>query len=73
MKLPVTMSVGGDISVDGSKILIKNYWAVYYWERKPGESIPEGTFKNSCSIALFPGAPGRGHFIFRRWPKLFYL
>jgi len=41
IKLPVTMAVGGDISADGKQILIKNYWAVYYWEREQGESLAE--------------------------------
>ncbi|SDZ46977.1 MULTISPECIES: hypothetical protein [Rhodonellum] len=41
MELPFTMAVAGDISADGSQILIKNYFTVFYWERKNGESIPE--------------------------------
>ncbi|MDN3668453.1 hypothetical protein QWY93_03815 [Echinicola jeungdonensis] len=58
MKLPVTMSVGGDISVDGSKILIKNYWAVYYWERKPGESIPEALSRIPVQLPYSPEPQG---------------
>ncbi len=41
MKLPVTMSTAGDISLDGTQILIKNYWVVYYWQRDKGQSIPD--------------------------------
>ncbi|MFD2033484.1 hypothetical protein ACFSKL_01720 [Belliella marina] len=45
MQLPFTMAVGGDISADGSQIIVKNYLSVFYWERKTGESIAE-TLKN---------------------------
>lgn len=41
MQLPITLSVGGDISADGTQIVIKNYWVVYYWNRNPGESLAE--------------------------------
>jgi hypothetical protein len=33
--------VGGDISEDGTEVLIKTYSNVYYWKRKPLESIEE--------------------------------
>ena len=38
-KLHFTKAVAGDISADGSEILIKNYANIYYWKRKEGESI----------------------------------
>jgi len=31
--------VGGDISVDGTEILLKNYEHIYYWKRGNGESL----------------------------------
>lgn len=34
-----TQPVGGCISHDGSEILVKNYYQVFYYQRKPGESI----------------------------------
>lgn len=34
-------SVGGDISKDGSQILIKNYLEVFYWTRQANQSISE--------------------------------
>jgi len=40
-KLPMRYITAGDISADGSEILLKNYGHVYYWKRQPGESIPE--------------------------------
>lgn len=41
MELPVTLSVGGDISADGLQVIIKNYWVVYYWEKEPGTPLEE--------------------------------
>ena len=38
-KLPFTQIVALDISQDGTEILTKNYDHVYYWKRKPGETI----------------------------------
>lgn len=38
LTLPVTQIVGGDISGDGSEILIKNYDTVYYYTRQPDET-----------------------------------
>jgi hypothetical protein len=37
--LPLSTVTAADISADGSGVLIKNYDAVFYWQRKPGESI----------------------------------
>ncbi len=31
--------VSGDISPDGNEILLKAYNAIYYWKRKPGETL----------------------------------
>ncbi|MBA3854393.1 MAG: hypothetical protein C0503_08260 [Gemmatimonas sp.] len=33
------LAVGGDVSPDGSEVLVKTYDAVYYWEREAGESL----------------------------------
>lgn len=38
-KLPFTQIVAMDISKDGTEILAKNYDHVFYWKRKPGETI----------------------------------
>ncbi|MFC1527189.1 lamin tail domain-containing protein [Candidatus Neomarinimicrobiota bacterium] len=37
--LELWMVVSGDISYDGSEILLKTIWNVYYWHREAGESI----------------------------------
>jgi Tol biopolymer transport system component len=51
-------SVAGDISGDGSKILIKNYFAIYYWERKSGETIPEALRRNPKRLPYVPEPQG---------------
>lgn len=71
MRLPITMSVAGDISKDGRQIIIKNYWVIYHWERKEGESVPETLSREPIllpytpepqgeAIAFFPN--GEGYF-----------
>jgi hypothetical protein len=39
--LPLTQIVGGDISPDGRKVLLKNYEYVYYWNNPSGKSFPD--------------------------------
>lgn len=51
-------AVGGDISRDGSQILIKNYFAVYYWERKKGETIGEALNKEPRQLPYVPEPQG---------------
>ncbi|EOZ97035.1 putative integral membrane protein, putative [Indibacter alkaliphilus LW1] len=58
MKLDFTMSVAGDISVDGSQILIKNYLMVFYWTRNPGESIPEALSRKPAILPYKPEPQG---------------
>lgn len=41
LTLPFTMIVGGDISYNGEEILLKTYDKVYYWKRKPEESVAQ--------------------------------
>ncbi len=56
--LDFTSSVAGDISSDGSKILIKNYFAIYYWDRKPGESIPQTLQETPKRLPYVPEPQG---------------
>lgn len=51
-------SVGGDISQDGSQILIKNYFGVYYWERKSGESIELALKRKPLKLPYVPEPQG---------------
>ena len=39
--LGFTQATAGDISADGTEILIKNYTNVFYWQRAEGQSIEE--------------------------------
>lgn len=58
MDIPVTMAVGGDISANGGQILIKNYWAVYYWERSDGQSVPEALSSKPFLLPYKPEPQG---------------
>jgi hypothetical protein len=58
MKLPITMSTAGDISKDGLQIIIKNYWVIYYWDRREGESIPEALAREPILLPYTPEPQG---------------
>lgn len=58
IKLPLTGATGGDISQDGSQILIKNYFSTYYWERKSGESISEALARSPVKLPYIPEPQG---------------
>lgn len=38
--------VSGDVSPDGTEVLLKSYNAIYYWKRKPGESLYQVLSRN---------------------------
>ena len=48
--IPFTSIVAGDISADGSEILVKNYFNVYHWSRDAGESIAEALMKEPSRL-----------------------
>jgi len=58
MELPFTMSVAGDISADGSQIIIKNYLMVFYWERKEGETVPQALKRKAKILPYKPEPQG---------------
>lgn len=58
MKLPITSSVAGDISQDGSQILIKNYLEIYYWKRGKGESVMEALSRSPVKVPYVPEPQG---------------
>ncbi len=58
MKLPITMSVAGDISKDGLQIVIKNYWVIYYWDRRQGETVPEALSREPILLPYTPEPQG---------------
>ena len=41
---------GGSISTDNSEILVKNYYEVYYWKRKAGESISDALSRTPKTV-----------------------
>jgi hypothetical protein len=58
MVLPFSMATGGDISADGTEILIRNYFSVYYWKRFEGESIPEALSRPPLLMPYKPELQG---------------
>jgi len=48
--LPFRLTNGGDISADGSEILLKNLTSVYYWKRKPGETVIGAMSRKAVSL-----------------------
>lgn len=58
LQLPVTLSVGGDISADGSQVLIKNYWVIYYWSRMEGETLEEALSRKAVLLPYEPEPQG---------------
>ncbi|MEP0711240.1 MAG: hypothetical protein ABJC55_04890, partial [Algoriphagus sp.] len=58
IKLPLTSAVAADISVDGRQILVKNYFSVYYWNRKNGETIAQAMSKVPTQLPYAPEPQG---------------
>lgn len=58
MELPFTMSVAGDISVDGREILIKNYFTVYYWIRNENETVEQALSRDPLILPYKPEPQG---------------
>jgi hypothetical protein len=58
MELPFTMSVAGDISFDGTQILVKNYFTVFYWQRNKNESVPDAMSRKPHILPYKPEPQG---------------
>ena len=58
VKLPFTSSTAADISQDGTRILIKNYFKVYYWERTKGESVLQALARAPKELPYVPEPQG---------------
>ncbi len=54
----LTLITAGDISADGGEIILKNYLAVYYWHRKPGESVGEAMSRRPTLLPYTPEPQG---------------
>ena len=57
-KLPFTSATAADISQDGSRILVKNYLKIYYWERKSGETIAAAMARKPKELPYVPEPQG---------------
>jgi len=51
---------GGSISSDNSEILVKNYYEVYYWKRKTGESISDALSRAPKTVPYKMEPQGEG-------------
>lgn len=70
-KMPFTLIVAADISVDGTEILIKNYDNIYYWKRTATESI-EDALKRSPVVLPYKAEPQGESIAFDRAGTGFY-
>lgn len=57
-KLPHTFITGADISPDGSEILVKNLLDVYYWKRRPGETVATALQRPAVRLPYVPEPQG---------------
>jgi len=55
--LPLTQIVAGDISFDGTEILLKNYDNVYYWHRNLQQTIAEALTNNQYYLLPYTREP----------------
>lgn len=58
IEIPIKEIVGGDISSDGSEIILKTYLAVFYWKRIMGEKIEETLQRRGIMLPYFPEPHG---------------
>ncbi|MDA2929475.1 lamin tail domain-containing protein [Acidobacteria bacterium AH-259-O06] len=56
--LNLDLIVGGDISPSGLEILLKNYTAMYYWSRTPGQNLWEAISDEPVTVAYIPEVQG---------------
>ncbi len=56
--LPLATLTAGDISLDGTEILMKNYGIVYYWKRGAGESVVSALLRTPRQEPYVPEEQG---------------
>ncbi len=56
--LPFFLITAADITIDGTEILMKDYNAIYYWQRTPGETIPQTLLKPHELLPYIPEPQG---------------
>src|SRR5690606_16673354 len=71
--LPHTFITGADISKNGQEILIKNLLEVFYWKRKPGESVNKLLKRPAVKLRYTPEPQGEAIAFNRNGPGYFTL
>lgn len=56
--LNFTLATAGDISLDGTKILVKNYSNIYYWSRSLDQSVAEALSAEPTMLQYDPEPQG---------------
>jgi hypothetical protein len=57
-KIPIAKLTGGDISPDGTEILMRNNGQIYYWKRQPGETIAQSLIRQPLLAPTLPEPQG---------------
>jgi hypothetical protein len=58
INIPFTSFTAADISIDGSEILVKNYFNIYYWRRASGQTIAEALTAEPQKLNYAPEPQG---------------
>ncbi len=56
--LPMSLITAGDVSADGSKVLLKNYLYAYHWVRKAGEKLSDVFKREATRVTYMPEIQG---------------
>lgn len=56
--LPVSMLTAGDISHDGTTIILKNYLFAWQWDRRPNESVADALKRPGVRLPYMPEEQG---------------
>tara|TARA_R110001592_G_scaffold125077_2_gene334305 strand:+ start:2740 stop:3663 length:924 start_codon:yes stop_codon:yes gene_type:complete len=57
VNMPYSGFVGGDISLDGSEILIKTYFEIYHWPRANGVTVKDALTAEKPSRLIYTAEP----------------
>ncbi|PLK45733.1 PE-PGRS family protein [Emticicia sp. TH156] len=70
--LPITYVTSGGISSDGKEIVIRNYFTLFYWYRKDGETIPQALFRTRDKLLPYVQEPQGEGFCFDKDGKGYF-
>lgn len=51
LHIPLRHVTGGDISANGTEILLKTYDVIHYWRREPSQSVPDALLQPGTPLA----------------------